>query len=184
MDKFYTRSGDDGTTGFLGEGRLSKDDIRFETLGTLDECSAHCGVIRAQVKNAEDRRMLEQIQRDLYHIMAETAADLANAAKFRKIGTEQVDWVESQIDRLSESVKMPQGFILPGETLLSADVSVARTVVRRAERRLKTMMNAGLVENQELLHYLNRLSSLLFILEVKTAQKPGRDMTIAREKNV
>lgn len=180
MSEFFTRKGDDGTTGFLGEGRADKDDLRFEALGTLDECSAQCGVVRSKLRNPAEREMIAQIQRDLYHIMAEASADKLNAAKFRGIGDEQVNWLEEQINRLSSTVKMPSGFILPGDTELSGQVSVARTVVRRAERRMTAMARQGLTENPNLVRYLNRLSSLLFVLEVQTAQKQGRQITAAR----
>ena len=181
MAEFYTRKGDDGTTGFLGEGRIDKDDLRMETLGTLDECSAHCGLIRAKTHSSTDQRMLVQIQRDLYQVMAETAADRHNASKFRVIGEAQVLWLEEQIKRLSANIKMPSGFILPGETELSAEVSVTRTVARRAERRLTTMVKQGLIENDQLIRYLNRLSSLLFALEISTTQKQGKTITAAHE---
>jgi cob(I)alamin adenosyltransferase len=181
MAEFFTRKGDDGTTGFLGEGRLDKDDLRMETLGTLDECSAHCGVVRAKTHNSTDQRMLVQIQRDLYQVMAETAADPQHAAKFRIIGETQVLWLEEQIQRLTADIQMPSGFILPGETELSAEVSVTRTVARRAERRLTSMMKQGLIENRQLIRYLNRLSSLLFALEISVPQKQGKTITSARE---
>jgi len=179
MEHFYTRKGDDGMTGFLGEGRLPKDDLRFEALGNLDECSAHCGILRALLKDDQDREMVMSIQRDLYHLMAETAADKTNAVKFRSINAERVFWLEEQVERLSASTMMPSEFILPGETLLGAEVSVTRAVVRRAERSLTTLVHQGTVENTFLLQYLNRLSSLLFALEVKTSTQPGHPLATA-----
>lgn len=179
MNKLFTGAGDDGSTGYLGEGRMPKEDIRFETLGTLDEASAHCGLVRSLLGNTAERETIKQIQADLYHIMAEAASDHKNAVKFRAIGQEQVTWLEKQAERLAETVKMPSGFILPGDTLLSAQVSITRTVVRRAERRLATMVHQGMLENTYLLKYLNRLSSLLFVLEVKTAKEPGSHITFA-----
>lgn len=178
--EYFTRKGDDGTTGYLGEGRLGKDDLRFEALGTLDECSAQCGVVRSKLRNSARREMISQIQRHLYQIMAETSADLKNAPRFRTIGTDQVIWLEEQIDSLSAQVKMPTGFILPGDTELSAEVSVARTVVRRAERRMAALARQGVTENPSLVMYLNRLSSLLFVLEILTAKKQGSQITAAR----
>lgn len=180
MQHFFTRKGDDGMTGILGEGRLPKDDLRFDALGNLDECSAHCGILRALLNDVQDREMILSIQKDLYHLMAETAADKPNAVKFRSINAERVLWLEEQIERLSASTKMPSEFILPGETLLGAEVSVTRAVVRRAERSLTTLVHQGVVENTFLLQYLNRLSSLLFALEVKTSTQPGQPMTTAR----
>jgi len=179
MSKLFTRAGDDGSTGFLGEGRLPKENIRFEVLGTLDEVSAHCGLVRAHMSLPGEQAMIRQIQSDLYHIMAEVASDHENAAKFRVIGEDQVRWLESQTERIAAGLNMPSGFILPGDSVLSAEVSVTRTVIRRAERRLVEMIHQDLVENKFLLQYLNRLSSLFFVLENKTAKGASSDITFA-----
>lgn len=181
MSKLFSRAGDDGSTGFLGEGRIPKEDIRFETLGTLDEASAHCGVVRAHMTLAGEQELIKHIQQDLYRIMAEVASDKENAAKFRTIGADQVTWLEEQAERMASSINMPSGFILPGETKLSAEVSVARAVTRRAERRLAAMVHQDMIENSFLLQYLNRLSSLLFVLEVRTSKTAGSDITFARK---
>lgn len=182
MSKLFSRAGDDGSTGFLGEGRIPKEDIRFETLGTLDELSAQCGVVRAQMSHPGEQELIKHIQKDLYKIMAEVASDKENAANFRTIGADQVAWLEEQAERMAASIIMPSGFILPGETILSAEVSVARAVTRRAERRLAAMVHQDMIENSFLLQYLNRLSSLFFVLEVRTSKTDGSDITFARKE--
>ena len=177
MSNFYTRKGDDGTTGLLGEGRLPKYHPRMETIGSLDEATAALGLARSLVQDAALQPLLLQTQRDLYGLMAEVAATPENAAQFRSIDAARVEWLETETDALSAKVEMPKEFILPGETQSSGALALARTVVRRAERRIAEMLDAGELENQELLRYLNRLSSLCFVLELaenQFAQKETR----------
>ena len=175
MSKFYTRTGDDGTTGTLGKIRLPKYHPRIETVGTLDETTATLGLARALSHSPEVREILIQIQRDLSALMAEVAAPPENAAKFRSIDESRVLWLETQTDLLSEKIEMPKEFILPGETAGGGALSVARAVTRRAERRVTALFDAGELENKELLRYLNRLSSLCFILELAENQFEGKE---------
>ena len=174
MSKFYTRKGDDGTTGTLGKTRLPKYHPRIETVGTLDEATAALGLARALVESPEVDVILTKIQRDIYSLMAEVAATPENAAKFRSIKSSHVEWLEKQADALSEKIEMPTEFILPGETKGGGALSVARTVTRRAERRVAELLDEGELENKELLRYLNRLSSLCFILELVENQFEGK----------
>jgi cob(I)alamin adenosyltransferase len=99
-------------------------------------------------------------------LMAELAATPENAPRFRHIDSERVAWLEAQTDSLSELVEMPHEFILPGDSPAGAALALARTVVRRAERRVARLIHEGLAENIELLRYLNRLSSLCFVMEL------------------
>lgn len=174
MSKFYTRKGDDGTTGTLGKTRLPKYHPRIETIGTLDEATAALGLARALIESPEVDVILTKIQRDIYSLMAEVAATPENAAKFRSIKSSHVEWLEKQTDALSEKIEMPTEFILPGETKGGGALSVARTVTRRAERRVAELLDEGELENKELLRYLNRLSSLCFILELVENQFEGK----------
>jgi len=175
MLKFYTRKGDDGTTGLLGEGRLPKFHPRIEAIGTLDETTATLGLARALSHSPEVREILIQRQRDLSALMAEVAATPENAAKFRSIDESRVHWLEEQTDSLSAKTAMPKEFILPGETAGGGALSVARAVTRRAERRVAELLDLGELENKELLRYLNRLSSLCFILELAENQFEGKE---------
>jgi cob(I)alamin adenosyltransferase len=178
---FYTRSGDDGYTGLLGEGRVAKEDLRLEALGAVDEANAALGVARAHARSPEGPGLLLHIQRDLYGLMAELAATPQNAQRFHSIDSEKVTWLETQVDTLSRIVEVPREFIVPGDIVEGAFLDLARTVVRRAERRVVDLFRRGDVANPELLRYLNRLSSLCFVLELRENQIVGnKKITLAK----
>lgn len=164
MSDFYTGRGDDGSTSLLGEVRVPKHHPRPETYGAIDEASAALGLARAFAIAEDSQRIAAQVQRDLYALMSEVAATPENAERFRRIGAEKVEWLESQIGRLGERVVVPKEFIISGDTQASAAFDLARTIVRRAERRVSALLASGDIQNGELLRYLNRLSSLLFLL--------------------
>lgn len=178
---FYTRTGDDGTTGLLGEGRVSKTHPRIEALGALDESTAALGWARAQARHPGSREVLLEAQRDLYNLMAEVSATPANAGKFRAIKAARVAWLEAQIDALGSTVRMPREFIIPGDSPAGAALSLARAVIRRAERRVVELAGLKEIANPELGRYLNRLSSLCFVLELVENAAAGRDTTLAKE---
>ncbi len=178
---FYTATGDDGTTGLLGEGRVPKDDPRMEAVGALDEATAALGLARAHARAPRTRTLLLEVQRHLYHLMAEVAATPENQARFRGITSEQVAWLEAQIAALEEDVPPPKAFIVPGDSPGGAFLDLARTVVRRAERRVAALLRNGTLENSALLAYLNRLSSLCFVLELLENQTAGVATTRAKE---
>lgn len=181
---FYTRRGDDGTTGLLGAGRVSKDDLRVEAFGTVDEAGAFLGLARSLSRAPETNSLLLQVQRDLYGLMGELAATPENAARFRVIDSQRVAWLEAQVDTLTALVNVPKEFIIPGDRAEGAALSVARTVVRRAERRVVSLFQQGGFENQDLLRYLNRLSSLCFLLELRENQFAGNDqISLAKVDN-
>ncbi len=179
---FYTGKGDDGTTGLLGKGRVSKNDARIETIGTLDESSAALGVARAAARDERCGPLLLRAQRDLYRLMAEVASSPENAGQFH-FEEERVGWLEEQIEALGKTVEMPGEFIIPGDTPAGAALSVARAVVRRAERRLVELFDADTTANPALQRYLNRLSSLLFVLELIENQAAGKQTTKAKGKD-
>jgi len=173
MTSFYTRAGDNGTTGLLGEGRVRKDDPRLEAVGALDEANAALGLARAACRAAQSAPILLAAQRDLYGLMAEAAATPQNAARFRVIIAERVAWLEAQIETIGQGVAPTREFITPGDAPAGAALDLARTVVRRAERRLASLYLVGELENPHLLAYLNRLSSLCFVLELFENQQAG-----------
>jgi cob(I)alamin adenosyltransferase len=160
---FYTRKGDEGYTDLLG-GRVPKYDARPETFGTIDEATSSIGMARALARSERTKAILVDVQRDLYTMMAE----LAFTAEMRQgkyhIASEHVARIERETDGLEADVLLPPQFILPGDSVAGAALDVARTVVRRAERLAVRLAHGGEVENEQLLAYLNRLSSLLFIL--------------------
>jgi cob(I)alamin adenosyltransferase len=177
---FYTAKGDDGTTGLLGEGRVPKYHIRMEAVGALDEASAALGLARAQCSAPQTAPILLEAQRDLYKLMAEVAATPENAPRFHFIDPARVTWLEKRTDELSGIVELPKEFILPGDTLGGAALSLARAVVRRAERRVVSLFDEEEVVNADLQRYLNRLSSLCFVLELLENQNAGKKTTLAK----
>ena len=173
MAPFYTRGGDEGYSGILGEDRIPKYDLRLEVLGTLDEATATLGMARSLCQLPETRKMILRVQRDLYQLMAETAAVPEIAAKFHKIEARHVSWIEEQIEITGRKVNLPAEFIVPGDTWVGAAIDLARTTVRRAERRMAEILHRGDVKNPEMLRYLNRLSTLIFLIEQLESQTAG-----------
>ena len=182
MTSFYTRTGDEGYTGLLGEGRVPKYHLRTEALGTVDEATAAIGLSRSACRAPQVGTVLLAVQRDLYKLMAEVAATPENAATFRTIDADSVNWLEEQTDEISKITTVPREFIIPGDTPGGAALDLARTVVRRAERRVAELMHQEEVSNKELVRYLNRLSSLIFVLELLENQYEGHSTTLAKEK--
>jgi cob(I)alamin adenosyltransferase len=182
MPAFYTRTGDDGYTGLLGEGRVPKYHPVTEAVGAIDEAAAALGIGRAACRGELSPALILAVQRDLYHLMAEIAATPENVARFRQIDASRVNWLEAQTDTLSSLVELPKDFILPGDSTAGAALALARTVVRRAERRVAYLYHEQLLENPDLLRYLNRLSSLCFVLELYENQTVGVvSPTLARQ---
>jgi cob(I)alamin adenosyltransferase len=177
---FYTRKGDDGTTGLLGEGRVAKYHARIEALGALDESSAAIGLARASSQDPRCAPLLLEAQRDLYRVMAEVASSTENANQFH-FDEKRIEWLEQQTDALSKTIKMPEEFIVPGDVASGAALSFARAVVRRAERRVVELFDTNEITNSALQQYLNRLSSLLFVLELIEYQRAGKGITLAKK---
>jgi len=173
MPPTYTGTGDDGSTGLLGEGRVPKHHRRIAVCGDVDEASAALGLARSLSRTAGVPEVVKMVQRDLYGLMAEVASLPENAARFRTVDAERVAWLEQIISRWEVQVTVPTGFILPGDTPNGAAAAVARTVVRRAERGVAELTQSGELANPQLLRYLNRLSSLCFVLELLENQAGG-----------
>ena len=175
-------SGDSGTTGLLGGGRVTKDHPSIEAYGTVDEASSAIGLAKALTEDERVREIAEQLQRGLYRLGAELATNPAGTGKFDM--TEEADIAE--LDRLlvllEEEVEMPRGFILPGATAASGALDLARAVVRRAERRCVTLFEQGALTNRQVLRYLNRLSLLLFVLARFEEARAGQRAKLARKQ--
>jgi cob(I)alamin adenosyltransferase len=170
---FFTGTGDDGTTDLLGPGRVPKYDARLEALGTVDESAAALGLARSLTRLEATRATLEILQRDLYRLMAEVAAPGDAARKLRSIDDERVQSLESMILELGKQVETPRGFILGGDTPAAGALDLARTVLRRAERLVARLSHEGELENPHLLRYLNRCSSLCFVLALAEIRAAG-----------
>jgi cob(I)alamin adenosyltransferase len=184
MPTYFTRNGDDGTTGLLGDERVPKNHLRPTTYGTLDEASAALGLARALSPSGETREIIMEVQRDLYKIMAEVAATPEEASRFRSIDADRITWLESQIEVIGEQVEMPTGFVLPGDSKGGAAIDLARTIVRRGERLIVQLEHEQGLDNPHLLPYLNRLSSLCFILALwENTQDGSTSISLANPKN-
>ena len=165
MARVTTRAGDDGTSGLIGEGRLKKYHLRFETVGTIDEATSHLGLARALSPTARVREVILRLQHELYIAMAElsTTREAYEKAGFR-ITIEQVTGLDELCDALKTEVDIPNRFIVPGETVSGAHIDVGRTVIRRAERLAVRLLDEGEIENWNVVRYLNRCSDLLYML--------------------
>lgn len=184
MTDFYTRTGDDGTSGLLGRERVPKDHPRLEAVGSIDEANAALGVARAFCGQAKTNGTLLTIQRDLYNMMAEVAATPENAARFRTIDAHRVAWLETEMDWVGDKIEIPKDFIVPGDSKVGAYLDLARTIVRRAERRVSTLVHKGELENPQILPYLNRLSSLCFIFELwETLTSTENRISLAKDRD-
>ncbi len=179
----FTAKGDDGRSGLLGQGRYSKAGLRFEVLGSLDECSAVIGVAKSLITHQKVKNILTQVQRDLYHIMGEISILPGQKEIIAPMSQEYVTRIEGYIYSLNDEVKLPDGFILPGDTVQQALLDLARTVIRRAERRLIPLFEAGELENSAIRQYINRLSSLMYQLELSVNHWMGKEQaTMAKEE--
>lgn len=159
LSKIYTRTGDDGTTG-LGDGsRTPKDSARVEAYGTVDEANSAIGVVLAVESVPDDvRRCLTEVQHDLFELGGELSVPGYSAVK-----QDYVERLESDLDGFNADLPRLKEFILPGGGTAAASCHMARTIVRRAERRTQTL--AGVEDvRPEVIRYLNRLSDLLFVL--------------------
>ena len=165
--RIYTRKGDDGTTGLLYGGRVRKDDALPSAYGDVDEAQAFLGLARAEARVAGDEELdalLVRLERDLWVLMAELATDPGNRSKLTPgeslVTEEMVAGLEPVIDDLTGRFPAPTEFVLPGQTRAAAALDVARTVVRRAERRAVSAAPDG----SFVVPYLNRLSDLLWTM--------------------
>lgn len=163
--KVYTRHGDDGTTGLLFGGRVSKADVGPTAYGDVDEAQAFLGLARAETeRDSELDTLLIQLERDLWVLMSELATAAENRPKLIADNTlvtqTMIDQLEHTIDDISQRFDPPTEFVVPGQTRLAALLDVARTVVRRAERH---SIDAAPTESL-VVPYLNRLSDLLWTL--------------------
>ncbi len=192
-----TRRGDDGTTGLLyGGARIAKDDARAEAYGTIDEAVAALGVARANVGLKARIGLLPRglggfgetilrLQRELFVVGAELATnpdawDRLEDGRTR-VSAAMVEGLDTLLAAVEPHIEMPREFVVPGETPTSAALELARTVVRRAERRAVALRREGLVPGDHLVPYLNRLADLLWVLARAAEQAESRRATPARD---
>ncbi len=172
MVKIYTKKGDDGTTSLWYGGRVPKDSARTEAYGSLDEACSELGVARALCAGGDGSAELAadilRLQDDLFVAGAElaTAPEAADRLEdgISRVTDEMVGWAEGLIDRYMDEVELPPKFVIPGGNLLSAHLDVARTSIRRAERRIATLAEAGELASPTVIHFVNRASDLAYAM--------------------
>ncbi|AKU90115.1 cob(I)yrinic acid a,c-diamide adenosyltransferase [Vulgatibacter incomptus] len=161
----YTKTGDKGQTGLFGGGRVRKDDPRVEAYGAVDELNAALGIAEAEIGDEAIKGWIKKIQDELFVVGAELSTPDPDAVKRQvvPVGPDQVSWMESTIDTIDAEVPPLRQFVLPGGHRGAAHLHLARTICRRAERRVLTFSDHAEVRT-EVITYLNRLSDLLFML--------------------
>jgi len=173
LTRIYTRGGDKGRTS-LGQGkRVSKADARIEAIGAVDESNAALGMIDC-IAHPEMTELVHRLQNDLFDLGADLCIpESPNDAGKLKVTPDQVNFLEKTIDLYNAKLEPLNSFVLPGGSRISAELHLARTVIRRAERRVCSLQLQNNV-NPEIIRYLNRLSDLLFVL-ARALNNQGRD---------
>ncbi|WP_101476811.1 cob(I)yrinic acid a,c-diamide adenosyltransferase [Candidatus Nitrosotalea bavarica] len=177
--KIYTKTGDDGTTGLIGNKRVKKSNPRIATYGMVDELNASIGIILSSKLGKDIRDLLTKIQNDLFVV----GADLANpnlSNKSNRVTSDMVLFLEKAIDRLEEKLSPITFFILPGGDLVVSQVHLARAICRRAEINVVNLSEVDKINN-ECLVYMNRLSDLLFVI-ARTINKRKKISDVAWKK--
>jgi cob(I)alamin adenosyltransferase len=173
--KIYTKTGDRGDTGLFGGPRVSKDAPRIEAYGTVDELNSVLGIVRTFLESGDVDALLERIQNELFSLGAQLATPNPTAHQTALIASSQIAALEKAIDRYEAGLEPLRQFILPGGTPAAAQLHLARTVCRRAERRLVTLVSDSAEPiAEELMIYLNRLSDLLFVLAREVNRAAGQ----------
>ncbi len=184
--RIYTKKGDDGTTGLLYGGRVSKDDIRTDVYGTLDEVVSALGLSRACGLVPRVETIVVRVQREMFVAGAQLATLDENQGKLEegisRVTPAMTAEAEADIDALIAEHPLSRDFILPGETLGSAALDLARSTLRRAERLAVTMARRGLIGDDVILSYVNRASDLLFALARYEEAERGKRAAPSRPK--
>jgi len=182
-----TRGGDGGETGLLYGGRVRKTDSRTEAYGAVDEAISALGLARAQVRDRGRAAAILRLQEELFTVGAELATDPAEYETLRKhflvITPAHTQRLEEEVHALEAAVALPDAFVVPGGSVAGASLDLARTVVRRAERRIVALADRAALPNPELLRYVNRLSDLVFMLaraEEGSAQRALQGRRVVR----
>jgi len=177
--KIYTRTGDAGETGLYGGQRVAKDSVRVESYGAVDEANAALGVAASYLRDNTLRDLVAHLQSDLFVVGADLATPIqreeqAGKSIVPRITEEQVTALEPWIDTYEAELEPLRNFILPGGDIASAHLHLARTILRRAERRTVTLLHAEPENtNPTVVAYLNRLADFLFVLARVANQRAG-----------
>lgn len=160
--KIYTKTGDRGTTGLVGGQRVSKDSLRIHAIGEVDELNAMLGVCRTYAQNTPLDLELSNIQNWLFDLGAELATVGDARMQNERLSLQEINWLESSIDSYGEELEPLRNFILPGGSPLAAHLHLARSICRRAERTMTTLLNEEPIRS-ELFVLINRLSDWFFV---------------------
>lgn len=174
LNKIYTRTGDDGTTGLVDGSRLSKSEARMAAIGDVDEANSAIGVARAAIGPGSLSDMLARIQNDLFDLGADLATPLGIDGALRILPSQTL-WIEDRIDHLNGALEPLTSFILPAGDPAAAALHLARAIVRRAER-MAVGASLTVPLSPDALAYLNRLSDLLFVAARAVNQSGGGDV--------
>ncbi len=174
LTRIYTRGGDTGETSLGGGGRVAKHDARVAAYGAVDEANAAIGVARLHADGAVDE-MLQRIQNDLFDLGADLCRPGAGADGKLRVSQAQVDRLEREIDAINAHLAPLDSFVLPGGTPAGAQLHLARTIARRAERAI-TRLAASEPVNPLAVKYVNRLSDHLFVLSRHANDDGARDV--------
>jgi cob(I)alamin adenosyltransferase len=176
--KTFNKRGDRGETSLLLGPRVPKSDPHCEAYGTVDEAVAALGLARALTRIQKTKDILLGVQEDLFALAGELAtppeAHERLAEKYPVITDKDVQRLEDFVNDLESAVKMPKEFVIAGDSPASAAIHLARTIIRRAERRVVSLQQEGQVPNQEVPKYLNRLADLLFTLSLYEEAGPAK----------
>lgn len=169
--KIYTKTGDDGTTGLAGGNRVKKSNLRLDAYGTVDELNAYIGLLRSMISDISVQKLLLEVQNNLFVIGAKLASDEKKIETSKRLDCSEtaIENLEKSIDQYEEELPAIQNFILPGGSQLVSYCHIARTVCRRAERRVVQLAETTEIE-EIIVRYLNRLSDYLFVLSRKVAK--------------
>lgn len=165
--RIYTRTGDDGTTALFGGSRVAKDSLRIESYGDIDELNSAIGLARAHGVRADHDEILGMLQEHLFVLGADLATPIhgeGRGPQVPRVTIAEVECLEGAIDRLEEELPALKTFILPGGVPAAAALHLARTICRRAERRIVALAHQEPETGPLPLQYVNRLSDLLFVL--------------------
>ncbi len=173
-----TKGGDGGETGLVGGVRVSKGSLRVEAYGAVDELTSQIGFARAICPDAASGELLKDIQRDLFAVGGELATPAARAGKAPAVAAAMVERLTAEVRRIEAIDGVLGDWVIPGEHAASAALDVARTVCRRAERRVVQLAESGAEVSADLLAYLNRLSDLLWILGRQIETEAGVDAAL------
>jgi cob(I)alamin adenosyltransferase len=174
MAKVTTGTGDTGYTSLLGDQRVPKYHPLPEAFGAVDEATSALGMARAATNDTTVQEIILRMQQDLYVLMAELATPPEHqAAVGMRVTPEQVAWLDGLEAELKREVEIPNKFIIPGDSVVGAALDLARTIIRRAERQVARLTHESVVENPDVLRYLNRLSDAVFILARYVEAKAG-----------